>query len=242
MQSCGLGKRKPLFGVTLFDLDVKVFVYLDVEGIDLLYSQTVERVEVSRTEQRSGSVAGKAGLSARLKSVFLLFLGQGSLEGAAEASVSRESTLSITKSMSVSSKLRSLIESLESIEHGVCFSSLAAAAKYSTENKQKVFFCGSHRFDAPQFFEGSGPRIVTDSGYLILQSGQIARHIESDDYYKETNVKADMACSISKMPRSQNGMAFLGHDATYLRAYKGIAIPFMVFSAVIPLPGSPQVE
>jgi hypothetical protein len=58
----------------LFTDELKDFIYFDVDGIDQLYSQTVERLEVSQVETKNRALAGKVGVSGTLKSVFLGFL------------------------------------------------------------------------------------------------------------------------------------------------------------------------
>ncbi len=216
--------------------NIKDFLYLDSDGIDLLHSQTVDRVEVSYSETSNHALTGKVGVAGKLKSAFLGFLGQGELSGTSEVSGSKGTAHTTLRETSVPSKLKSLVSILQQLDYGVCFSSLGAAADYALTNSQKVFFCGKHEFDAPQFIVVNGAMQVTESGYLLLQSGQANHHDESDSYYKHPKFKATMSCSVRKMPRcSGDAMPITGHDAVYFRGFGGVRVPLNVFCSVVPM-------
>jgi len=213
-------------------MDLRQYIYLDTIGIDDIYNQTIGRVEKECVSTVNESTSKEVKVSGSLKAILLAFVAKADIDDSTEKS--RGSSTSTTSSKSSHDKLVEITDRLSDSDFEVCFSSLAEAVRYSSENKCLALFHGKHTFDAPQFYDEDGVDKVNESAYLMFNQAR-DHYIESDNYYKDqnANIPLDMPCSVNKMKHAQNGaMGHTGHDAVVLRGCKGKNISLSVFCGV----------
>ena len=130
-------------------------------------------------------------------------------------------------------KTRAVVKIIEELSPNF-FSSLPLAAKCSIENNHPVFFFGNYdRFRAPKLRTFSGFQSECDEGALTFSCEP--EYVETDDYYKCPRFKAEMICSLSKMPTFSNGIPFTSYLALHLRASLPHRIRLWTFCSVLPL-------
>jgi hypothetical protein len=211
------------------------YVYLDEQGIQSLYAQTVQRLEVEHSTTIERALGGKAGGAARFRNLLLKVLGGPELELTGELSGSRRRTEQSRNTQTVEQKLDSLLDALRQIrETALFFSDLRDAATHLEHPRTSVFVRIEDDFDAPQFIGGNGSESVNEAGYLILQKGGPGHYNYGDDYYRDPSLPIKLHASVSKM--SGGGMAGSSHLAVYFRGFNGREIPLGVFGAMAKTP------
>ena len=215
------------------------FVYLDLHGIDSLYSQTVDRVESSVLITKEKSSGRRLGLSLSLGKLLAALIGvepQVSADATSEGKESRASSYNPTSEH----RLFSLIAHFSEHSPSSLFRSLRPAANAARHTQGPVFVSSQDRWDAPQFHSSEqGVRDANDTGAVIFTFGQpvSAAYEPSDNYFRHPPLVIGMAASIVNFPHVHSGrMTSTGHDAMLFRAYKGKEIPLAVFGQLIPLP------
>ena len=215
------------------------FVYLDLHGIESLYSQTVDRVETSLLITKEKTAGRRIGLSLSLGKLLGNLIG---VEPAVSADTTTEGKESRASSYNPTSENRlfSLIAHLSRHSPSSFFRSLRAAANAARHTQGSVFVSSRDKWDAPQFHPGQeGVRDVNNTGAVIFTFGQPSSEAyePSDDYFRHPPTVIGMAASLINFPHVHAGrMTSTGHDAMLFRAHKGKAIPLAVFGQLTPLP------
>jgi hypothetical protein len=220
------------------------YLYLDAPGIEGLYAQTVDRIEVEHPTTVEKARSGRVGAAARLKSLFVTFLAGPEFEISGDVSGSRKTTEQSKQLQSTEQKLASLIATLKGMGEQTIFSELANAARHAGSTGTSVFINTEDEFDAPQFYSPGGASSVTRDGYLILEKDGAFDYEPGDHYYKKERLSRPltMSASILKMPFSSKGMASTGHDARFLQGFGGRGVRLGVFGQIAATPNYFQVK
>jgi hypothetical protein len=216
--------------VRQFPVNPANYYYLDQDGIHSLYAQTVANVEVERSVSVEKSVAGKAGVGAKLKNLLLKAIIGTDFEVNAEVSGSRKSMEHSKRVVRVENELAALLKALQDSGDPVFFSRLSDAARKIGNSSAKAFISVEDRFNAPQFQGGAGGRSVIEDGYLVLTKGMGGDYDHRDGYYKNPQIPVLLHAGVDKM---RSG-CFRGsaHLALHLRGNSGQEVPFRVFGAM----------
>jgi hypothetical protein len=220
------------------------YLYLDAPGIEGLYAQTVDRLEVEHSTAVEKARSGRLGAAARLKSLFAACLAGGEFEISGDVRGSRKTTEQSKQLQSTEQRLASLIATLKGLGEPTIFSELASAARHTESTGTSVFMNIEDEFDAPQFCSPAGASLVTNDGYLILEKGGALDYEPGDHYYKRERLSRPltMSASILKMPFSSKGMPSTGHDARYLQGFSGRRVRLGVFGLISATPSYFQVK
>ena len=200
------------------------YIYLDKEGINSLYSQTVDQVQTELTKTSEKGKSGKLGSELALGAL----LGFG-VEGNTELSVSG-SRIELAKfSLTSEQKLVRLLEYLETFEGEKFFSNLIAATHGSSGSSESVFINVKEEFDVPQFFPGrDGVAAANDVQSVLFEIGK---------------PRVIMSASLKKFPRAHDAkLGYVGHDAILFRENQGQDVPLNVFGQLIKLKDSYQIK
>lgn len=216
------------------DFAPTLYHYLDRDGIDSLYAQTVPLVESTFKESveksKGGKITGKAALGQALMG--FLKLGEAGIE--AEHARSRRNTAETTYSLSTEQKLRRIREYLENYRGNFFFNNLKEAAKHCNDNGKPAYIFIQARFNAPQFCPGAGDfGAVQKERAVIFEIGEPSggkvyydTYEEADSYYKELRVRLVMIASLDKF---QTMRGYTSHAAAIFRRHNGKGIPLGVF-------------
>ncbi|HLY59540.1 MAG TPA: hypothetical protein VKV95_02125 [Terriglobia bacterium] len=218
------------------NLEPLSYIYLDEQGIESLYAQTVEMVEIERSKTTEKTVEGKLSGTARLKNLVLKALGGPEVELTGEISGARSRTEHSKHEFTVENKLAALLEVFRQIGTPIFVQNLGEAARHVDRAKNRIYFRVEEKFDAPQFFAGEGAISVNKSGYLILEKACVGENNPRDDYFKDAPRPLVLSASVKKMRTFEGQMAITGHDAIYFRGYGGRRIPLGVFGIMTPTP------
>jgi len=219
------------------------YLYLDGSGIEGLYAQTVDRLQIEYSTTVEKALSGRIGAVARLQNLLIKFLGGPEIEITGDISGSRKKTEQSKQLQSPEQRLTSLIAALDRVGEPTIYSDVAKATRQADLGRNTVFLCAEDEFNAPQFYSSDGITSVNSEGYLLLEKGGAGDYDDRDDYYKrQLNRVVKMSASILKMPGSSNGMAMTGHDAILLRGFRGRAVPLGVFGLLTATPGYFQIK
>lgn len=215
----------------------KMYIYLDTDGIDSLYAQTVDRLEIEFTQSherdKSGKVKGNIGIGKLLGTI----IGLADIGAETELSISGKQVNEAKMRFTLEQKLSALINYLEKLDGIEYFQQLSQAAIQVEKRNQGVFIKVSENFNMPQFFQGEdGVENVNRDQSIAFVIGQTdSDHDFTDTYFKKTQYTFLMMASLSKATRSRNEMHQMGHDAMFFRMLKGKNVPLNVFGFLIPL-------
>ncbi len=216
------------------DFRPPLYHYLDRDGIESLYAETVPMVEntfkESAEKSKSGKITGKAALGQALMG--FLKLGEAGIE--AERARSKTNTAETTYSLTIEQKLRRIHEYLEGYRGDFFFDNLKEAAKHCNDNSKSIYIFTQARFNVPQFCTGGGGfDAVQKDGTVIFEIGEPAKgksyydtYNESDTYYKDLKVRLVMMASLDKF-RTMRGHT--SHAAEMFRRHNGKRVPLGVF-------------
>ena len=218
------------------------YLYLDEPGIGSLYAQTVDRLEIERLTTIEKAMTGKAGATARLKSVLLKALGGPELDISGELSGSRKRTEQSKHARTVEHKLASLIEVLQRIGEPVFFSDLGEAARRLERAGTRAYIRVEETFNAPQFFVGDGTTSVNESGYLILEKGGSDDYDDNDGYFRKPMRPITLSAGVGRMLTACGRIGNTGHVAMLFRGYSGRRIPLGVFGITSATPQYFQIK
>lgn len=172
----------------MLDVSVRLnpvaYLYLDGPGIDGLYAQTVDRIELEYSTSIERALSGKIGATARLRNLLIKFLGGPEIKINGEISGSRKRTENSRQSQSTEQRLASLIAALKGVGEPALFSDLATAARHANSKGTTVFLSAEDEFNAPQFYSSDGPNLVSIEGYLLLEKGGADDYDDREDYDK----------------------------------------------------------
>ena len=148
------------------------YIYLDASGIEGLYAQTVERLEVEYSSSIEKALSGKVGAVARFKNPLIKALGGPEIEISGEISSSRKAIGQSKQKSTAEQTLQKLLATLTPLGEPAIFSELLKAARSADTNQATVFLKTEGEFNAPQFSFGGGVDAVNSEGYLILEKGR----------------------------------------------------------------------
>jgi hypothetical protein len=132
------------------------YIYLDDQGIERFYNQSVSMVETSRVTRKQTGVDAKTVGKARFKHVLIKMLSGLDGEASGEIKGSRVDVEESASAYSIEQKLRRLMQSLE--ESNLLFTSLAEATRHARASKEIACINIREEFNAPQFY-GNGPGV-----------------------------------------------------------------------------------
>lgn len=214
-------------------------MYLDHDGIDSLYSQTVDRLEVELVQSQergsAGRLTAKLGIGALLKQ--LTEIGTD-----AEVSIAGKQIRETKTKFRSEQKLSALVRVLSRSGNGVLFTDLASAAIVCADTSSIVYVQVFEKFNLPQFYCGSGVDEVNRDKGVDFEIGPMSRrgdsYDHSDRYFKKKHYHFFMFAGIGKFPRlTGEGMGRFSHEAFLFRAYQGKDVPLGVFGYLKHLTG-----
>ena len=179
-----------------------VYIYMDQNGIESLYAQITDRLEIELKQTRSRESRGEVGLTASLGNLLTSLLGVKKLDAETKLEAVRGHIDEAKTKLTVEHKLQRLSAHLAKTKN--CSGSLDDAASKSTVG-ETVYVNGVERFDAPDFYPGrGGVREINESGSIVFT---IDRNYDpSDDYFKRGQFCFVMTASISNFTRLHGGM------------------------------------
>lgn len=207
-----------------------VYIYLDPEGIESLYAQTTDRVELELTRSRSKEGRGEVGLKVGFGNLLSALLGLKEAAAETKLETVRGHIEEAKSRLSVEHKLVRLSEYLTKMKN--CFEDLETAAESTTKPGQPVFIRVEAEFDAPDFFPGhSGTEAINSSKAMVFTID--SNYDASDTYFKKSAFKFIMTASLEKFPRLRGSMGNTSHEAIAFRGFLGKGIPLGVFGYLI---------
>jgi hypothetical protein len=203
---------------------MRVYIYLDSEGIESLYAQTTDRVELELTRSRSKENRGDVGIKAGFGNLFTALLGLKEAGAETKLGTTRGQIEEAKSRLSVEHKLDHLSEYL--VRTKGCFENLEAAAETVSQPGQHV--------DAPDFFPGAGgASVVNSSKAMVFRIDNL--YDASDSYFKRFRFSLVMTASLEKFTRLKSGMGATSHEAIFFRGFDGKNVPIGVFGYLIRL-------
>ena len=199
------------------------YFYLDTDGIESLYAQTVEKLEVEYTESKEkgkiGKTIGKLGLGKLLADMGIEI----------ESSISNKALQEIKYKLSPEQKIRILTSYLNSLDTQL-FSDLLKGANWCKETGKGTFVDIEQQFNAPQFYKyPDGVKEVSETGSMMFEIGESRDEpYEPSDKYFRPSYFFFMNASLSKSVYPK-GMGNTSHEALFFRALKGKNLPLGVF-------------
>lgn len=216
------------------------FIYFDTEGIDSLFAQTVDYLEVERVQSKETNKEGKVGGKISLGQALGLLLGLGSAEVHAEGALGSKRTEEVMLKLSSEQKLFRLMSYLKAAEGESIFGSLERACSATYTTSRPVYLSVNDMFSLPQFFDGPETAIerVNAAKAVLFERGEPvdARTLEMVDagtYQVTKDVRVTMQASIRKFPRVYGDeMSALGHDAMIFVHMNGRKVSLTLFGHV----------
>jgi hypothetical protein len=200
-----------------------VFVYLDTNGIESLFAQTVDRIETeirtSLEEGRDNKVGGKLGLGKAIAVLLGIELG-ASLETSKASKKLEEAKLSLATEHKLA-RLQQYLRESNNLDKN-----LSDAIKRANQVKKSVFIDVEDLFDMPQFARGGGgvEKVNRDGAILC----------EVVDRFSPAKIV--MVASLSKFPRLGGGrLNRLSHDAINFASYGGKDVRLHIFGSMLSL-------
>jgi hypothetical protein len=202
-----------------------VYIYVDSDGIDGLYAQTTDRVELELTRSRSEENHGDVGIKAGFGCLFTALLGLKDAGAETNLGTTRRQIEEAKSRLSLAHKLDQLSEYL--VRTTDCFENLEAAAESVSKPGQHVFVCVETKFDAPDFFPGAGgASVVNSSRAMVFRIDN--RYDASDSYFKRCPFSVAMTASLEKFTRLRSGMGATSREAVRFRGFEGKNVPMML--------------
>jgi hypothetical protein len=214
-----------------------MYIYLDADGIDSLYAQTVDRLETEFTQSQERDKSGKIKANMGIGKLLGVMLGLVEVGAETELSISGKRIEEAKMRFTLEQKLSALINYLRNLEGSEYFELLPQAAIQAKELSKGVFIRIAEKFNMPQYSQGNGVGNINRDKSIAFSIGPIgeSKHEYDDLYFKKTEYTFLMTTSLSKTTRSKDGMAMTGHDAIYFRQFGGKNVPLEVFGYLIPL-------
>lgn len=214
-----------------------MYIYLDADGIDSLYAQTVDRLETEFTQSSERDKGGRIKANIGVGKLLGMMLGLGEVGAETELMMSGKRIEEAKMRFTLEQKLSALINYLKSLEGREFFEHLPQAAIQAKELGKGVFIRIAEKFNLPQFFNGDGVTDINKDKSIAFSIGPIGvnEHEYADSYYKKKEYTFLMTASLSKTTHSKDYMSATGHDAIYFRRFGGKHVPINVFGYLIPL-------
>lgn len=198
-------------------------MYLDVDGIDSLFAQTVDRLETELTQIRGKEKGAKGGGKIGIGGILGTLLGSGTVGVEGELSSLSRDVEEATMSLTVEHKLSRLLEFLGAFKGEGYFDDLFEAAERCAEASELVYVLVRAKFDAPQFYPGAGGAIEVNAAGAI----QFELKKERNEYV--------MSAGLAKFTRLKGHFGVLSHEAILFGEYRGKEIPLSLFGYMVAL-------
>jgi hypothetical protein len=207
-----------------------VYIYLDSEGIESLYAQTADRVEVEIVKSSSTEGRGAVGLKAGFGNFLTTLLGLKEASAETKLETIRGQIEEAKSRLSVEHKVSRLSEYLSISTN--CFGDLASAAESATKPGQHVFIRIETLFDVPDFFPGGdGVDAINSSRAIVFTINP--SYDPSDTYFKRPVLSIIMTAGLDKFTRLKHGMGGTSHEAIQFRGLLGKDVPLGVFGYLL---------
>jgi hypothetical protein len=206
-----------------------IYIYLDQGGIESLYAQITDRVEIEFIQTRSKEGRGGVGFTAGFGNLLTSLLGVKKLSAETKIEAVRGYIDEARTKLTIEHKLERLSEYLAKIKK--CFASLEDATSRGGKG-EVVYVSGVEKFDAPDFYPGrGGVHEINESGSMVFT---IDRNYDpSDAYFKKAQCSFVMTASIRNFTRLHGYMGATSHEAIMFRGFSGTNIPLGVFGYVM---------
>jgi len=214
-----------------------MYIYLDADGIDSLYAQTVDRLETEFTQSQERDKSGKVKANIGIGKLLGTMLGLVEAGAETELSISGKRIEEAKLRFTLEQKLSALMKYLKNLEGTEFFELLPHAAIRAKELGKGVFIKIAEKFNMPQYSQGDGISNMNRDRSIVFSIGPVGdnEHEYDDSYFKKAEYTFLMTASLSKTTRSKDGMSGTGHDAIYFRQFGGKNVPLEVFGYLIPL-------
>jgi hypothetical protein len=198
------------------------YLYLDSAGVESLFAQTVDRVEIELVESTKKTTEEKSSAKLGLGNALAALIGikaDASLEAAKAKTQLEQAKLGLTVEHKIA-RLQNYI-----LATGYLTDDLASAVKRSKETNAKVYINVLHAFDMPQFaHRGGGVEQANDDGALEFEIPSLS------------SAKVVMAASLAKFPSLASGrLGRLSHVVLHFGGFQGKNVPLHVFGYIISL-------
>lgn len=214
-----------------------MYIYLDADGIDSLYAQTVDRLETEFTQSQERDKSGKVKANIGIGKLLGTMLGLVEVGAETELSIGGKRIEEAKMRFTLEQKLSALMNYLKSLDGAEFFELLPQAAIQAKELGRGVFIKIAEKFNMPQYSQGDGVSNINRDKSIAFSIGPVGdnKHEYDDSYFKKVEYTFLMTTSLSKTTRSKEGMSVTGHDAMYFRRFRGKNVPLKVFGYLIPL-------
>ncbi len=212
-------------------------MYLDAEGIESLYAQTVDRIEIELTQTRKNEKRGELGLKASFGSMLTGLLGLKEVGDESKLGMSKAQIEEAKSHLTVEKKLSNLLDHLVKHKGSDYFESLQDAGEFVSRQRRSVYFLGEQEFDAPDFYPGRrGVAEVNEAEAVLFVIEPV--YDASDSYFKKTPLRFATSAGLQKFTRLRGGMGATSHEAILFRGAMGKNITLGVFGQVSPISGN----
>ena len=206
-----------------------VYIYLDRTGIESLYAQITDRLEIDFVQSKTREGRGEVGASAKFGNLLTSLLGVKELGARTELEAVRRYSDEVRTTLTAEHKLQLLLDHLTKAKE--CFGSLEEAANKSSVG-HFTYVSAVEYFDAPDFYSGSRDvREINESGSMVFTIDR--KYDSSDEYFKRINFSFVMAASLKKFTRLNGCMGATCHEAIMFSGFRGRRIPLGVFGHVM---------
>jgi hypothetical protein len=206
-----------------------VYIYLDRNGIESLYAQITDRLEIELIQTRSTEGRGEVGLTLGFGNLLTSLLGIQKIGAETKLGAVRGYIDEAKTKLTVEHKLQRLTQYLAATKS--CAGSLEEAASRGAVG-EVLYVCGVENFDAPDFYPGrDGLRQINESGSMVFTTDH--NYDPSDNYFKKAQINFVMTASILNFARLHGGMRATSHEAIMFRGFEGRNIPLGVFGHIM---------
>jgi hypothetical protein len=220
--------------------NTEVFIYLDSEGIESLYAQTANRLEIEFTQSKEKGKGGRVVGNISVGRLLGTLLGLGGIEAGTEVSLSGRTIEEAKYRLTTEQKMFALLDYFRTTNRELYFEDLLKAAVRSSNIQKSVFILTEQEFNAPQFYDGGkGVLDVNASGAIIFEIGfqRSSLYDHSDSYFKKSKSNSAktrgysfvMSASLTKFTRIYDQMRLFNHETFLFRSHSGRNIPLGVF-------------
>lgn len=214
----------------------QVFIYLDVDGIESLHAQTVDRLETEFTRSAEKGKGGRIGARIGIGQALRVLLGLAEINAETELSLSGKRIEQVKSHLTTEHKLAALLRYLNTLKGDRFFDDLASAAQRCSKTGEPVFINVEEKFNLPQFYPGQdGVAAANQLKAVLFEIGAPPDDYDySDRYFKAMKLRIVMSASLAKFPRLANGsMNYTGHDTILFTGHNGKNVPLNVFGYLI---------
>ena len=214
------------------------YLYLDEPEIESLYAQTIEKLNIPGKAKLEKAFSGRPSVLLRFKNMMNKLLRRTDVECSNNVTDSLVRPRISKHVLTIDRKLGDLITSVPKLGRPIFFDTLSDAIREAKRSRHKVFVSIHDKFEAPQFYPGSGGADdVNAQGYLILDKRRAGIYDSRDDYYRGPQMYVSAVANWSKLPRSARSMPY-STDASILLTdfgrfgFAGHDVPLHIFGTL----------